>query len=50
MAERLTPETIEGLRESNRKDIEAARLLDCAAGYVDPRVDTVQRCRERPRR
>ncbi len=35
MAERLTPETIEGLRESNRKDIEAARLLDCAAVYVD---------------
>ncbi len=35
MADRLTPETIEGLRASNRKDIEAARLLDCAADYVE---------------
>ena len=34
MSDRLTPETIEGLRASNRKDIEAARLLDCAADYV----------------
>ena len=31
----LTPETIEGLRGSVAKDKEAARLLDCAAGYVD---------------
>ncbi len=35
MADRLTPETMEGLRASNRKDIEAARLLDRAAAYVD---------------
>ena len=31
----MDSQTIEGLHESNRKDIEAARLLDCAAGYVD---------------
>ena len=35
MTDRLTPETTEGLRASNRKDIEAARLLDCAADYVE---------------
>ena len=35
MTDRLTPETIEGLRASNRKDVEAARLLDCAADYVE---------------
>ena len=35
MTDRLTPETTEGLRASNRKDIEAARLLDRAAAYVD---------------
>ena len=31
----LKHKTIEGLRESNRKDLEAARLLDCAASYVE---------------
>ena len=31
----LSSETIEGLRASSRKDIEAARLLDCAAVLVD---------------
>ena len=31
----LSKETIEGLRESVAKDLEAARVLDCAAGYVD---------------
>lgn len=31
----MKQETIEGLRESNRKDLEAARVLDCAAVYVD---------------
>ena len=31
----LSPETIKGLRESARKDSEAARLLDCAASLVD---------------
>ena len=35
MNDRLTPETVEGLRLSKEKDLMAARLLDRAAGYVD---------------
>ena len=35
MSDRLTPATIEGLRGSVAKDQEAARLLDCAAVYVE---------------
>ena len=35
MSDRLTPATIEGLRGNVAKDQEAARLLDCAAVYVE---------------
>ena len=35
MSDRLTPETVAGLRVSKEKDLMAARLLDRAAAYVD---------------
>ena len=43
----LSSETIEGLRASSRKDIEAARLLDCAAVLRSLRADSTPRPRPR---